>query len=182
MMENWDVAFLLSRYKTAEESKQAKKYLGIDTLNKEILYKKIGLLNMRYANYEVRKRVLRYYRKTFGTKQFYKGESTNVRIDNLTREIPNYEYLLMLLQDLKNLEDKYRIPMAHAKNEKQLEKAWENYGKYLVFTFYIMLLIEDIDNKGYRMMTILNNLSKVPIDEKEIENIYEDKLSKKNKN
>lgn len=179
MMENWDVAFLLSRYETAEESKLAKEYLGIDTLDKENLYEKIGLLNMRYANYEVRKRVLRYYRKAFGTKQFYKGDYTNVRIDNLNRKIPNHEYLLMLLHDLKNLEDKYRIPIAHAKNEKQLEGAWKDYGDYLLISYYSLLLTHDIAKEEYRMMMILSNLSNVPIDKKAINCIYENKISKK---
>lgn len=165
--ENWDVAFLLSNYQVEDTyrlQERAIKYLNIDTTNKGYLFESIGVLNVRYANYEVRRRLLRYYRKAFGSRTFFKKDSLNLKIDNSYEEVMVRDYFYQLRNDLMNLEDKYRVAIAHAKNDREKERAWKKYGKYLSITYFVLLLTDDIDKKEYRMISVLSNLSGAPYD------------------
>ncbi|MBO0421456.1 hypothetical protein [Enterococcus plantarum] len=177
--ENWDVAFLLSSYQVEDTyrlQKKAAQYLEIDISDKEKLYQIVGLLNIRYANYEVRRRLLRYYRKAFGSRTFFRKDTLSLKIDNCYEEVMVRDYFYQLRNDLMNLEDKYRVAIAHAKNDLKKERAWKKYGKYLSLTFFILLLTDDIDKKEYRMISILSNLSGISYDNDFINKLRESVL------
>ncbi|ALS38479.1 DNA-binding CsgD family transcriptional regulator [Enterococcus rotai] len=161
VQENWDVAFLLSRYRVEDTSimqELAYKYLGLDTSDKNLLYEIFGLIPIRYADYEVRRRLLRYYRKAYTTRTFFKKDSQTIKVDNVQEEVTKTEYLLLLRQDLQHLEDKFRVPLAHQVDEKEIDKVWEGYLNYLSITYYVLLMTETEE----RLLIILENLSGIP--------------------
>lgn len=173
--ENWDVAFLLTQYKVEnglENRMQdlAQKVLGLDTSDKQVLYQVFGELSIRYSSFEVRKRLLRYYRKAYGTRTFFKKDNQTITVDNVLETIDVYNYFILLKQDMAHLEDKYRIPIAHAKNKSELEKAWEAYLRYLSITFYILLLTEKWD----KLLLIIENLTGVSFDEENAKLVAEE--------
>ena len=158
---NWDVAFLLSRYQVEDTfiiQELAYKYLGLNTENKNELYEIFGLLPVRYADYELRKRLLRYYRKAYSTRTFFKKGIQTIKVDNIQEEITKENYFLLLRQDLQHLEDKFRVGIAHEEDEKKLDKAWKNYQKLLSITYYVLLWTET----EKRLLSILENISGVP--------------------
>ena len=169
---NWDVAFLLSRNQvedTFEIQEMAEKYLGLDTSDKNRLYKIFGLLSVRYSDYEVRRRLLRYYRKAYSTRTFFKKNVQTIKVDNFQEKITKENYFLLLRQDLQHLEDKFRVGIAHEKDEKKLDKAWMNYQKYLSITYYVLLWTET----EKRLLSILESISGIPYEHSEIERIGE---------
>ncbi|MBL1228018.1 hypothetical protein IW492_02080 [Enterococcus sp. BWB1-3] len=161
VQKNWDVAFLLSRYQVEDTytiQNLSMRYLGLDTSDKNKLYDIFGLLSMRYVDYEVRKRLLRFYRKAYSTRTFFKKSNQTIKVDNVQEEITKEGYLLLLNQDLQHLEDKFRVPIAH-KEGKELEQAWKKYQTYLSITYYIVLWREQEEK---RLIPILENVSGIP--------------------
>lgn len=172
--ENWDVAFLLSNYKMEKRDTLrdfAKNILSVNTEDKEEMYQIFGMIQMRNVDYEVRTRLLKYYRKAYGTKTFFKKVVQTINVDNVQERITRNEYFLLIHQDLQRLEEKYRVPIANAKNEEELKNAWANYQKYLSLTFYFLTLTKDDD-----MVPILENVSGIPF-RNEIIEVVENELN-----
>ena len=158
--KNWDVAFLLSRNQVEDTfiiQELAYRYLGLNTEDNYELYEIFGLLPVRYADYEVRKRLLRYYRKAYTTRTFFKKNIQTIKVDNVQEDISKENYFLLLRQDLQHLEDKFRVAVAHSEG-KELDKAWKNYQNYLSITYYVLLCSET----EKRLLSILENISGVP--------------------
>ncbi|MGF2160447.1 hypothetical protein ACQUE0_12100, partial [Enterococcus avium] len=144
--KNWDVAFLLSRNQVEDTfiiQELAYRYLGLNTEDKNELYEIFGLLPIRYADYEVRKRLLRYYRKAYTTRTFFKKNIQTIKVDNVQEDVSKENYFLLLRQDLQHLEDKFRVAVAHSEG-KELDKAWKNYQNYLSITGMATLFLTKI--------------------------------------